>query len=340
MSSSPLVAVILVNFRGANDTIECIQSILHSTYGKFCIFVYENHSEDRSFEKFEKWSLLESTQIFLKQKDFRCCFFDNSEINEFEPTENEIYFLQGETNRGFAGGNNRCFQLLEHTPAPFFAWLLNSDTIVAPEAMQEMVNVCSSVAGGMTGSQVRYYFDQQNVQAYGGGLYNAVFATTRHLENLEKLAIEDVASNLDYIYGASLMVSSSFLSDVGPMQEDYFIYFEELDWAQRSKKKWKLGYAHKAVVYHKHGQSTGGTSVAASRSDMSDYYSIRGRCLFTVRYFPMLIPTVLIGMIGVTVNRIRRGQWRRLPLLARGVVDGLSTAFINVSAQNKISLKS
>ena len=99
---------------------------------------------------------------------------------------------------------------------------------------------------------------------------------------------------MDFVIGASMLASRPFLENVGLMEESYFLYFEELDWAMRAKGKFKLGYARESVIYHKEGATIGSTD-RMKRSLVSDKYLSRtAEYLFTRRFLPWALPSVLV----------------------------------------------
>src|SRR3546814_6721455 len=66
-----------------------------------------------------------------------------------------------------------------------------------------------------------------------------------------------VRSQTDFVCGAALAVSRKFVETIGPMDEDYFLYFEEIDWAMRARPRFKTGFAAGATIYHKEGGKIG-----------------------------------------------------------------------------------
>lgn len=104
-----------------------------------------------------------------------------------------------------------------------------------------------------------------------------------------------------------MLVSAAFLRDVGPMNEDYFLFFEEIDWCERGRRKgYKYAYASEAIVYHKEGAAIG-TGTGARRSLLAEYYGMRNRLLVTWRFFPWAFPTVwLIGWLQVARRALQR----------------------------------
>ena len=82
-----------------------------------------------------------------------------------------------------------------------------------------------------------------------------------------------------------MLVSKAFIDDVGLMQEDYFLYYEEIDWAERGarskKQAWRLGFAQNSVVFHKVGASAG---TGATKESTRQIYTSKIR--FMKRFYP------------------------------------------------------
>jgi hypothetical protein len=133
---------------------------------------------------------------------------------------------------------------------------------------------------------------------------------------------------MDFVSGASMLASRAFLQTIGLMEESYFLYFEELDWAMRAKGKFKLGYASDSVIYHKEGAAIGSHLDRMKRSLISDQYLSRSRVLFTRRFFPSALPSVLAWVTIAAAYRALRGDLVRgmtmLDFMLRGLTLNLS----------------
>jgi GT2 family glycosyltransferase len=286
------VFIVIVNWNGGRDTLECLASLANLTFPSFKIVVVDNASTDGSAGMIRK------------------AFPDVTIISTRE-------------NLGFAGGCNLGLKYAMDQGANF-VWLLNNDTVVEPDTLTQLVRrMQERPSAGMCGSTLVYYHKRTLVQAYGGAVYNKWLGTVRHLGQNSSREAEvnptHIEKNLDYVIAASLLVSRTLLERVGLLSEDYFLYFEELDWATRAKGLFSLAWAPKSVVYHKEGRSTGGGLSAEPRhkSKMSDYYGIRNRLKFTKRYYPWALPTVYLCLLYTLFNRIRRGQWDRIKMIFR-----------------------
>jgi GT2 family glycosyltransferase len=178
----------------------------------------------------------------------------------------------------------------------------------------------------MCGSTLLLYNYRERVQAMGGGYYCRWIGLPWHLGRLRTakrlLPAERGERWMNYIVGASLMVSRSFLYDIGLLCEEYFLYFEETDWAVRAKGRYSLAYSPTSIVYHKVGASIGTSSDPRKKSLICDFYSIRNRIYFTRKFYPYALPSVYFFLLFSVGARLILGQWKRafmiLHLMATG----------------------
>jgi len=207
-----------------------------------------------------------------------------------------------------------------------YIWLLNNNTTIEKNSSSNLVSKFEIYKNNdkkvsIIGSKFLYY-DKLNI-IYGiGGTYNKWFAVAQHLgvfeEDRGQYDNDNVVNKIDYVIGASMLVSKDFIRDVGLMCEDYFLYFEELDWVLRGKKKgYQLGYCWKSKVYHKEGSTIGSSSKGKEKSEISDYYGLRNRIVFTKKFYPNYLWSVYLGFAGVIFNRLRRKKYKVLLSLLR-----------------------
>jgi len=165
------------------------------------------------------------------------------------------------------------------------------------------------------------FYDQPDlVQALGGGRYYKFLGLSHNLGTFTRAdRLWDTArveKNMDYVMGASMMVSRNFIKDTGLMNEEYFLYFEELDWATRGKK-YRLAYARDSIVYHKEGGSTGFSSHWTKRSMAADYWGQRNRLVFTRNFYPLALPVVYLTLIVFMLRCLYRKQWDRAKMMLK-----------------------
>ncbi|MDK9699184.1 MAG: glycosyltransferase family 2 protein [bacterium] len=332
MNSPPSVAILLLNYRGWNDTIECLESLFRMAYSSFRIIVVDNNSEDGSLDKIGLWAKGKLNHYSLPNHPCKQFTFPpiekpipltivNSPRNEtavIGSNENQprLTLIQSDANRGYAAGNNIGLRfILEHTESEF-VWLLNNDTVVKPDALSKLVErFQANHSTGICGSTLLYYDDPELVQARGGAWFKHWFAYTKHIGVFTNVntsfRLGDVERDLDYVSGASMLLSRPFLEEVGLMEERYFLYFEEIDWATRAKRQgFQLRYAPESIVYHKEGAVTGANNRRGSKTLLTDFYGQRNRLLFTRKHYPVALPTVWLAMLASVGVRCLRRKYR------------------------------
>lgn len=287
-----MIYIVLLNWNGGDDTIACLESIRHLKCLAPKVVICDNASSDDSWAKLSAYIL---SQVGL-----------------------DIQLVQTGSNLGFAGGNNVGLRLALSDPEMQFAWVLNNDTEVASEALSYLLAYMNAHPDvGICGSTLLYADDPSLIQAVGGQ-YNPWLGTSKHVLGHQKFSqaiCESVdPDSFDYVVGASMFVRRAVLERVGLLSEDYFLYCEEIDWATRVKRQMpemRLGYARESLVYHKEGASTGvNDRQEKTYRYFADYFFITSRLKFARKYYPLHSLVVQASMLLVTLNRVRRGQWR------------------------------
>ena len=203
-------------------------------------------------------------------------------------------------------------------------WLLNNDTVVEPGSLSSMVRLMQSRPEiGLCGSLNLSYYNPRQVQAEGGKPYCIWTARVRTPPLRMADELDSRAAAIDFVIGASMLASRAFLETVGLMEESYFLYFEELDWAMRARGKFELGYARDSVIYHKEGATIGSNYHRMKRSLLSEHYLTRNRVLFTKRFLPWALPSVLVTVCFAAGYRALRGDFERAKLMLRSMLQGL-----------------
>jgi len=314
------VTIILVNWNGWQDTIECLDSLMLLEYPDYRIVVCDNGSGDESLQEIKKWVDCHKVRYAEYQRD-------KAETGGSLTSDSVLTLIRNEENLGFAGGNNVGLRYAMARGDADYCWLLNNDTVVEPDALTHMVNrIQHQPEVGICGSTILLYHDRQRIQALGGGHYSRWIGLPWHFGRFTRWGSEinhqRAEAWMNYVEGASMLVSRQFLNEVGLLCEDYFLYFEEADWAIRAEGRFTLAYAPQSVVYHKVGGTVGTSSNPAKMSYVSDYYNIRNRLLFTRRFYPAALPTVRLVIVGALFLRLCLGKWDRAVMIFRLLFSG------------------
>lgn len=232
-----------------------------------------------------------------------------------------FHFIESSENNGFAAGNNVGIAHALAQPDCGYIWLLNNDTVVPPNALAALVNRWQQAqqAGqkpGIMGSKLRFYDTPELLQGIGSRFYPAR-ARILQVGTLEPDTgqYDDGQTHIDSVIGASIFTSAEFVRSVGPMAENYFLYYEEIDWAERARR---AGYsvlcAPQSIVYHKQGVSTG-NSVKGKKNPASMFYHYRNLLRFYSKFFPARWPVAAAVVLLRILKRAARGQWGYLKLI-------------------------
>ena len=144
------------------------------------------------------------------------------------------------------------------------------------------------------------------VQCCAGGYTNkwtmlsSMFGQTKTLDEVEAFDPDIVEKSINFIYGASFLVTRQFVDEIGLMDERFFMYCEEQDWAFRAKN-FKLCYAPDAHVLHYEGASTGMNFQNYPLNRL--FWLTRSRILLTSKHFPHHLPVLFLG-IGFAALRL------------------------------------
>jgi GT2 family glycosyltransferase len=346
--------ILIVNWNGWRDTLECLESVFRSDSSNFRVIVCDNNSQDGSLEYIKAWadnrldtyvpcgSQLINLSWPPVEKPVAYLEYDRKDAENGGIPDNDapLILISNGANLGFAGGNNVGLRYAIARNDFDYVWLLNNDTVVKPDALSSMIErMKEKPDAGICGSTLNLYNQPEKVQALGGGWYCKWIGLPWHLGRLKKssdsIDLETVERRMNYVIGASLLVSNKFLEEIGLMCEEYFLFFEELDWAIRAKGLYSLAYAPKSVVYHKVGRSIGTSSNPAKKSFICDYFNVRNRLFFTSKYYPFSLPAIYIGLCFTLLLRIIFMQWDRVVMIAKTFFNYKNCLYDKVTIESR-----
>ena len=335
MAVAPRLSVVLVNWRRVDDTLECLESLLRSDL-PVRVVVVDNASGDGSAEAIVAWGAGSHAATVASPGMARLSTPPRSKPLNIRrlaagaaaaavPYDADVTLIDANANLGFAGGNNLGLDFLLRAPATDYIWLLNNDTVIEPDAASALLARLDATHHlGMCGTIVRYYYRPDIVQALNGHRFSLATGSSRGIGTGQSAVTPydpaRVARETDFVLGASLAVSRRFVETIGPMTEDYFLYFEEVDWAFRNRGRFAIAFAHGAIVYHKEGGSIGSSGAKGQRSVLSDYYLTRSRLGFIRRRAPLLLPWHWLLTLALIGRRLLRLQPKKALVLGRALL--------------------
>lgn len=236
----------------------------------------------------------------------------------------KVYLHQATGNLGYAGAINAVLKFLAPDPDWDAIWILNPDTEPAADALMALKRRAAEDHYGVVGSRIVLY-ENNLIQMYGGRWrrWRARGLNIGFLQPAD--AQPDVArieAEMEYVCGASMYVVRPFIEAVGPMEEGYFLYGEEVDWCFR-RGDFKLGYAHDSVVRHFHGATIGSSYNRRTRASFSVFLDERSKMLFTRRFYPRIFPLVAINTLALTGLYLKAGAFKNFGVAIAGWFSGL-----------------
>ena len=300
------IGVILVAYDTGEVLLDCLESLLAAARAPdgpdMRVLVVDNASPDGTLARLEGWasgavpwdregdlpfSPRPRGPVTLDKRDLKA---DGAHPVLAPAADGVVGFLQAGKNDGFAAGVNRGLETFAAMPEVEYFWILNSDAMTEAETPARLV-AAARAAGrfGIIGG--RTYFQDPPLMIQTDGGWADMWLGRMRSANVGRTG-RDVPGpeGLDYIPGCHMLVSRTFLETAGPMPEDYFLYYEEVDWCLR-RGDLPLIWVADAPIHHVAGGSIGSGTFQRGPSALSAYWMARNRLRFVRRWNPMGLPT-------------------------------------------------
>lgn len=246
----PRVFIVILNWNGRDDTLACLKSVQEVDYPNFKILVVDNGSSDDS-------------------------------VSAIREHHTPVEIIETGANLGFAGGNNVGIKRALALGADYVL-LLNNDTEVDTQLLRAFIAAAKRHpnAGAMS-ARIYYYSDPHRIW-YAGGKWSP---DLRRFIQIGEGALDtgtefSTEIETDYACGCAFFVSAKRLRELGNLDDDFFLYFEETDWCYRARKAgYPSFFVPDAKVQHKVSASFGG-----EKSPLLTYFITRNRLLWAKRH--------------------------------------------------------
>jgi len=284
---NPKVFIIILHYGNTKDTEECLKSLEKLDYDNYKIIVVDNDHKN-------------NLQLPISNFQFK--------------------YIKNKENLGFAGGNNIGIKYALEKKADYIL-LLNNDTIVNPSFLKKLIEAGESDKKfGILGPVIYKYPTTNSEQKihFAGGKINWLFTKGIHKQQLTI----NKQQLTDYITGCCLLIKREVIEKIGLMPEEYFLYFEDVEWCLKARKKdFKCVLVSTSKIWHK-------VSKNASEGSFSYiYYHIRNGLLLSKRNAPFFIKT-LAYLNSFRIYKKQIIKWLILPkkrkwakAMMRGVED-------------------
>ncbi|MBT9148582.1 MAG: Poly-beta-1,6-N-acetyl-D-glucosamine synthase [Syntrophomonadaceae bacterium] len=281
MNSYPKVSIIILNWNGLEDTIECLESLKKITYPNYEVIVVDNGSE--------------GNDVAVLREGF----------GDF------IHIIGNDRNYGFAEGNNRGMRYCLENSNPDYILLLNNDTVVDPPFLDELVKVAESdnKIGSVQSKLIRKdspeIIDSLGQEIFSNGIMRDIYFGK----------VDDGSILISEIFGAcaaAALYKVKALNKTGLFDTDFFLLLEDVDLSWRIRLAgYKSLLAQESTVYHKRGIS--GTNFPPKVSSIKHYYGNAHAVFLAIKYYPLsalikFLPTFLgLGILGFLYSfKVRR----------------------------------
>jgi len=290
--------IILLNHHGLEDTIECVRSLQKLASKAYKIVIVDNSNGENDWNRLIDFASV-SSQSFID--------FYEGKTPEYQ--QQSLVLIKALANKGFAQGNNLGLQFaIQQTDAHYF-WILNNDTVVDSKSLSSLISYHSKHPETILGSKLVYYNAPDQIQAVGGAFDEKLYICTHIGEGFPKNTPKTKFSTIDYPVGASMFVNRKFVEETGFLNEEFFLYFEELDWVKRgSVKGYQPDWCEDSIVYHKEGKSIG-SSYKHEKSLFSETTLFKSRKKFIEKYYSLNFKFYFSSLLLIT-NRLRKGKFR------------------------------
>jgi hypothetical protein len=243
--------IVLLNYNNWQDTVECINSLKNCGVKDSNILVIENCSSDDSVKKLKT----ESPEVSI------------IELNK---------------NLGFTGGNNVGIKYALDNNYDY-AIALNNDTIVeSRDSIRILIAEMDNNPDVTIGTGRIFYYPQKDLVWFDGGKLIKWKASAIHYnfrQNKHDIKLNNKNMEIDFISGCFMCIRLKDFSKLGYMDENFFIYLDDIEYSARAiKNNLKLMYFHKVVIYHK-------ALGEGKRTPKMIYYTIRNRRLLINLHF-------------------------------------------------------
>ena len=290
VTASPRVSIVILNWNNWEDTLECLDSVFKVRYPAFDVVLLDNGSHNSSLSKMRRY--LDSR--FHRESEYVDTLSGNAQFDIVEystwtpdmaeksaldimrgPCHNMIALIGARSNFGFAEGNNITIRYVLKRCNPEYILLLNNDTVVEHGLLSSLVSLGEqNCSVGMVGPKICRYVEPLEVWAVGGRINLFTGKASNKGYGTPSRDYRGVVE-VDYATGCCLLVKKDQVAEVGLLDPDYFCYFEDSDWAFRSRAHgFRSLIDCDTVILHK-----GGGSITTS-GGRSYYYYYRNRLLF------------------------------------------------------------
>lgn len=306
----PEIGVAVVTYQSAPVIIACLESLFASDGVFLRVVVTDNCSTDDTPNLIRDWAARNSDRIT----------FEEVAVGETASANADLTLLRSPVNGGFAYASNAGLRLLTPIEGLDLFWLVNPDCEVLPDTAARFVAAAALGPFSLMGGRTIFRHRPDIIQTDGGRVSRLTGVCTSvnfgvPIEHARMPAEDEI----DFITGANCVVSRQFIETAGYMEENYFVYYEEVDWAFR-RGKLPLRQVPEALILHHGGTVIGTGSLDRLPSPFAFYFNCRNRMRFVRRFMPMALPITFAIILAQAARNVLRGALPQAAAAIAGVL--------------------
>jgi len=249
-TNQPLISIITINWNSTAVTCDFLRSINEqNTYSNIEVIVVDNASKENP------------TAAFLSVYP-------------------SVKIICNDSNLGFSGGNNAGIRAAKGD----YLFIVNNDTEFTSGLLEGLLEIFEQhPEAGVACPKFHYFFEKGTIEYAGYNPVNILTGRNSMIGSRQKDEGQfNEVKETEYAHGGGMLVPRKVIDEVGLMPEEFFLYYEELDWSVQIRRKgFKIYFQPKSLIYHKESMTTG------KMSPLKTFYLTRNRILFMRRNVPL-----------------------------------------------------
>lgn len=291
VDKKPEVSIIILNWNGLEDTIECLESLKKITYPDYKLIIVDNGSE--------------GDDVAVLRHRFG----------------SYIHIIENDKNYGFTEGNNIGIRYALKGEAKYIL-LLNNDTIVDPDFLSNLIEVAAGdTKVGLLGPKIYFYHEPNRIWFAGGKISLFSRSSSRGYNQIDQGQFDKVDC-VDFISGSCVLITKRALDSIGFLDPLYFFSLEDVDISLRATRAgFKNVYVPSSKIWHKVFRS------GVKNPDIH-YYTSRNTFILArkhCRVFPKAVfRAIAATIIELIIYSVRLRNKRALLAMIKGMRDGIT----------------
>lgn len=339
----PRVTVIVVNWNGWRDTIECLESLFKCDYANYDVIIVDNNSQDGSTERIRDFALRElggKTDFFNKEdrklvvKELTRMEAEGSEEDDEEEPRlaQKFTIIQNEKNYGFGKANNIGFEYALRTSNPSYFLLLNNDTVVDQGFLEHLVTFMEKNPDVGICNPIQFKYDHRETVLFAGGSLRLLSFKSEYRFNAAGMQHPAFKRPFETTFasGAAMLLRKDALESAGFFDESIFLYSDDVDLSLRFWiRGWRVMVNPASVIYHKNQASS-----KKKPRHWIEYHQTRGRISYMLKNLQtkgllISLPFLLSNVFAFTLKAL---VVRRDPKLATAKIRAIMWNLTNFSS--------